>query len=258
MPNDELQLVDPPRGLSAGRGVDWIGAGWRFFAKAPLMWVVSILVMIVLHIVANVVPFIGGVAMHVLQPVFIAGFVIACRSLETGGEFEIEQLFAGFKREFANLIIVGLLLLAGVVALFLVFFAFAGFGLVTAFLAGGPDNVYAAIMASGLTIALGALIATALSIPLLMAYWFAPALVVMHRMAPMAAMKASFSGCLRNILPFLIYGFLMTLLLIVAMIPIGLGLFVWLPVAIASTYVAYREIYTDEPQAAAPAMAQAA
>lgn len=258
MPNDDLTRVDPPRSLSAGRGVDWIGAGWRLFARAPLMWVVSILVMIVLHIVANIVPFLGAVAMHVLQPVFAAGFMIACRSLETGGEFEIEHLFAGFKREFANLVIVGLLLLAGVVALFLVFFALAGFGLVTALLAGDQEHVVPALMASGVAIALGALVATALSIPLVMAYWFAPPLVVMHGMAPMAAMKASFAGCLRNVLPYLLYGFLMFLLLIVAMIPLGLGIFVWMPVAIGSTYTAYREIFTDEPQAAAPAMAQAA
>ena len=258
MPNEELRRVDPPRSLSAGRGVDWISAGWRLFAKAPLMWVVSILVMIVLHIVANIVPILGGIAMHVLQPVFFAGFIVACRSLEAGGEFEIEHLFAGFKREFANLIIVGLLLLAGVVALFLVFFAFAGFGLVTALLAGDAENMLPAIMASGLTIALGALVATALSIPLMMAYWFAPPLVMMHGVPPMAAMKASFFGCLRNILPFLVYGILMTLLLIVAMIPIGLGLFVWLPVMLASSYAAYRDIFTEETVPAEPAMAQAA
>lgn len=258
MSSDDLRLADAPRGLSAGRGVDWIGAGWRLFARAPLMWVVSILVLLVLHIVANIVPFLGGVVMHVLQPVFAAGFMVACRSLETGGDFEIEHLFAGFKREFANLIVVGLLVLAGVVALFLVFFAFAGFGLVTAFLAGDPDNIYPAIMASGLTIALGALVATALSIPLVMAYWFAPALVMMHGVAPIAAMKASFSGCLRNILPFLLYGIVMLVLVVVAMIPLGLGLFVWFPVVIASTYAAYREIYTEEPAPAEPAMAQAA
>jgi uncharacterized membrane protein len=77
-------------------------------------------------------------------------------------------------------------------------------------------------------------------------------------MAPVAAMKASFRGCMRNIVPFLVYGILMLLLSFVAMIPLGLGLMVWVPVAIASTYAAYRMIYTETSAPAAPAMAKAA
>src|SRR6186713_2970944 len=104
------QVVPPfvePRGLTAGAGVDWIGEGWRLFAKSPLMWVISVLVLFVLAIVVNIVPFLGGLAFQLLQPVFGAGFIVACRSLETGGEFELEHIFAGFKKNFANLFVVG-------------------------------------------------------------------------------------------------------------------------------------------------------
>jgi len=139
MANEELRLVEP-RGLTAGAGVDWIGEGWRLFAKAPLMWVISILVLVVLAVVVNIIPIIGGLAFQLLQPVFAAGFIVACRSIETGGEFELEHLFAGFKRNFANLLVVGLILVAGGIALLLVFAVFAGFGLVTAFrLPGGSE-----------------------------------------------------------------------------------------------------------------------
>src|ERR1043165_3314190 len=100
MANEELRLVEP-RALTAGAGVDWIGEGWRLFARAPLMWVISILVLVVLAVVVNIIPIIGGLAFQLLQPVFAAGFIVACRSIETGGEFELEHLFAGFKRNFA-------------------------------------------------------------------------------------------------------------------------------------------------------------
>jgi len=50
----------------------------------------------------------------------------------------------------------------------------------------------------------------------------------------------------------------MLLLSFVAMIPLGLGLLVWVPVAIASTYAAYRMIYTQTASPAEPAMAKAA
>ena len=78
-----------------------------------------------------------------------------------------------------------------------------------------------------------------------MALWLAPALVVLRGMAPVAAIKASFSGCLKNIVPFLIYGIIAFAAGIVAAIPLGLGWLVLGPVLFASVYVAYREIYGD-------------
>ena len=254
----ELNLVDPPRSQSAGAGVDWISEGWRLFARAPLMWVVSILIIFVIAIVVGIIPFVGSIAFQLAQPVFAAGFVVACRSLETGGEFELEQLFAGFKANLGNLLVVGLLFLVAGIALMLVFFMFAGFGIVMAFVTGDANDVLPAIMTSGVSIAFGTLVTLALLIPVLMAYWFAPALVMMHGMAPVAAMKESFRGCLRNIIPFLIYGFIMMVLAIIAVIPFGLGMLVWMPLMIASTYAAYRQIYTEEPVPAEPAIAKAA
>jgi uncharacterized membrane protein len=255
---NELRLVTPPRSTPAGAGVDWIGQGWRLFTRAPLMWVVSILVMFVIAIVTSIIPIIGPLAFQLVQPVFGAGYMVACRSLETGGEFELEQLFAGFRRNFANLVVVGLIFFAGGMVLLLVFAVFAGFGLLMAFATGDVNDVYPAIMASGISILFGTLVMLLLLVPLVMAYWFAPALVMMHDMAPVAAMKESFRGCMRNIVPFLVYGIVMTLLAIVAVIPLGLGMLVWIPVAIASTYAAYRQIYTEEPDPAEAAIAKAA
>ena len=255
---NELRLVTPPRSTPAGAGVDWIGQGWRLFTRAPLMWVVSILVMFVIAIVTSIIPIIGPLAFQLVQPVFGAGYMVACRTLETGGDFELEQLFAGFRRNFGNLVVVGLIFFAGGMVLLLVFAVFAGFGLLMAFATGDVNDVYPAIMASGISILFGTLVMLLLLIPLVMAYWFAPALVMMHDMAPVAAMKESFRGCMRNIVPFLVYGIVMTLLAIVALIPLGLGMLVWIPVAVASTYAAYRQIYTEEPDPAEAAIAKAA
>ena len=52
-----------------------------------------------------------------------------------------------------------------------------------------------------------------------MALWFAPALVVIDGMEPLAAMKASFDGVMANLMPFLIYGLIYIGLAIVASIP---------------------------------------
>jgi hypothetical protein len=226
MATEGLNLATEPRANPAGAGVEWIAEGWRLFVKAPLMWIVAILVIVVIAVVVNFLPVLGPLAFQIAQPVFAAGLMVACRSLETGGEFEIEHVFAGFKQNFAGLVIVGLIFMAASLALLLVFALFAGFGLVMAFATGDAQDAWPALM--------------------------------LHDMAPVAAMKASFRGCMRNIVPFLVYGILMLLLSFVAMIPLGLGLMVWVPVAIASTYAAYRMIYTETSAPAAPAMAKAA
>jgi uncharacterized membrane protein len=249
----DLGLVLPGRTLPAGEGWTWIANGWGLFTRAPLMWIVSILLVFVAAIVIGLVPFIGSIAFQILNATISAGFVVACRSLERGGEFELEHLFAGFKTQFGNLVIVGLLLLAGYIVIFLVFAGIAGFSILGAILAGHSQDAAQAILASAMTIVLGTLVALALMMPLLAAYWFAPALVVMHGLSPVAAMKASFFACFRNFVPFLVYSIVMMVFAILAVIPFGLGFFVWIPLAIASTYASYRAIFTEETVPTQPA-----
>jgi uncharacterized membrane protein len=56
-------------------------------------------------------------------------------------------------------------------------------------------------------------------------------------------MKASFRACLRNIPPFLVYGVVGVLLAIAASIPLGLGWFVLAPMAAASVYASYVDVF---------------
>jgi uncharacterized membrane protein len=91
------------------------------------------------------------------------------------------------------------------------------------------------------------LVVMALLVPLVMAIWFAPALVVFHDVAPIEAMKQSFRACLKNVVPFLIYGIIVLGLGIVATIPFGLGWLVLGPTLIGSTYYSYRDIFLSQP-----------
>ena len=226
--------------------------GLGLFTRAPLMWIVSVLIVIVAAVVLGLVPILGSLVFQALNAVIAAGFVVACRSLERGGEFELEHLFAGFKTRFGNLLIVGLLTMLGWIAIFLVFASFVGFSILAAALSGSSEGIAAALIASSASILLGLLVALALSVPLMAAFWFAPALVVMHDLAPTAAMKESFTGCFRNWLPFLVYGIVMTVFAVLAAIPFALGFLVWVPLAISSTCTAYRAIYTEPDAAPGP------
>lgn len=248
-----LALELPGRALAAGRGWHWIPAGWALFTRAPLMWVVTIVLLLVVALVMGLVPIIGNIAFQLLTPVFAAGLVHACRALETGGDFEIDTLLTGFRERFVPLVTLGAIFTVAGLVIILLMAGIMGFSVLGAVMSqAGTEEALATLAGSMMGILLGALVGLALAVPLMAAWWFAPALVAMHGLAPVDAMKASFFGCLRNIVPFLLYSIVMTVLAVVAMIPFGLGFLVWLPVAITSTYVSYREIYTAERPAAAP------
>lgn len=93
---------------------------------------------------------------------------------------------------------------------------------------------------------LGILVALALGVPLAMATWFATPLVLFNNMAPFNAMHASFFACLKNIVPFLLYGVISLVLAIIAAIPFGLGFLVLIPVIIGSVYAGYRDVFYNQ------------
>ena len=68
----------------------------------------------------------------------------------------------------------------------------------------------AALAAIGVGTIVMLVVVTLLGVPLLMAVWFAPALVVFADVEPLAAMKASFAASLVNAVPFLVYSLLGT------------------------------------------------
>jgi len=237
-------FVPGGRGVGSGRGWDWIAEGWALFRAAPWMWIALLVVFFVLMLVLGVIPILGGLAMTLLAPALFGGIMIGCRALDQGGELEMGHLFAGFKDRAGPLIGVGALYLVASIAIFVVAALLTGASLmgVLGAAAGGAQDP-AALAAVFTTVLLLALVILALSVPLLMAIWFAPALVVFHDLGPFEAMKQSFTGCMRNVMPFLIYGVVMLLLGIAASIPLGLGWLVLGPVTLASIYTSYRDVY---------------
>jgi uncharacterized membrane protein len=82
-----------------------------------------------------------------------------------------------------------------------------------------------------------------------MMIWFAPALVAFHNVPAVDSMKQSFQACMKNIVPFLVYGIIALCLAIVATIPLGLGWLVLGPTLIGSIYYSYRDIFLNEDHA---------
>lgn len=229
------------RAVGAGQGWTWIAEGFGLFRKAPGIWIALVVILFVILVVLAFIPLLGAVATFLVVPVFIGGLLLGCQTLQGGGELEVAHLFAGFKAHTGNLIVLGALAIAGWIVVMLPVVVIVGAG---AFLAAIRGDA-AGVAALGGSFMLAWLVALALSIPIYMALWFAPALVVLRGMAPIEAIKESFLGCLKNILPFLVYSIVLMVLGIVAFIPLGLGWLVLGPTLIASVYVSYRDIYGD-------------
>jgi uncharacterized membrane protein len=108
-----------------------------------------------------------------------------------------------------------------------------------------PEANAEQVFAAAATVALAGLIMLALMLPLVMATWFAPALIVFNELGAWSAMKASFVGCLKNVLPFLLYGVIGLVAGAIASVPLLLGWLVLAPVLAASVYTSYRDIYFE-------------
>ena len=251
-----------PRAVDADRGFAWWGEAWRLFTPAAGIWILLIILLIIINMVLAVVPLIGHVIGQLLFPIFAGGLMLGCRAIDRGQPLAVGHLFAGFGTSTGPLFIVGLIYTAVAVGIALVVFGlllmFFGAAIVSSLWhlqdlqeLQDPWAVASMLGSLGLAILVGLLVFLLLYLPLVMAVWFAPALVVLRGVAPLEAMRLSFSGCLRNIVPFLLYGLVGVGLAIVATIPLLLGWLVLAPVTIASLYTSYCDIYEDQVPAAA-------
>jgi uncharacterized membrane protein len=206
------------RQVPAGNAWAWIVSGFHLFKANPVMWIVILLIYLAIIIPISFIPVIGSVVTTLIAPVFAAGMMWGCKALVLKQDLEINHLFEGFKKNTAQLIAVG-----GVYMLIM----------------KGQEVSPAQANAMMLPI----LIAMLFIVPILMAYWYAPVLIGLHNLTVLEAMKLSFIACLKNMLPFLLYGLIFMVILVVAIIPFGLGLVVAVPVMMTSLYTSYVDVF---------------
>ena len=229
----ESREVDP------GACFDWLRQGWAMFMVNPGIWIGTTVLLLVILMAISIVPLFGQIAAHLLVPLFGAGMFRVCRHIADNEEPQIADLFAGFRHGAGELVMVGVFFAAGIFGI-----AFIAFLLISGGVLGGVVTGKVA----GFGIALGGmmlagLLVLVLSIPVIMATWYAPALVLFHDMKPLDAMKASFAAGARNWLPMSIFGVFLVVALFFAMLPIGMGLLLLLPVVSGAVYASYRDIF---------------
>ena len=235
----ELELLSEPRSLSAGAGVNWISAAWPLVKKDLGIWVLITLALMVIQLILAFIPFVGAVAGNVLTPVFTGGLLMGIRAASAGEPLRFDALFEGFKHQFAPLAGLGALML---VVMFLLGVIASGIFYATM---PAPDVMQADPMAglSGSNLAIVGIVVGILSILVGMLFFFATPLVALNQVPVFKALGMSFKGSLRNILPILIYGFIIMILIILGAIPLFLGLLIVIPMIYVSSYAAYRQVF---------------
>jgi len=238
---------------SAISGVKWVGQSFSLFGKSPAIWIIMLLIYIAISLLFTRIPFLVLLPTF-LAPIFNAGFIYGARAVDQQKMLEIDHLFYGFRLQLRGLFRLGILYflinLLIVVLISMFFESIADQQMILEMtkatttleleqtLVNNPELMAALLK----TLLLGVI----LSVPLVMASWFAPLLVLFHQLPPSRAMLLSIKACNKNMLAFLIYGVLMLPILLLAIMPFGLGLLIILPVIFISQYCSYKSIFNVE------------
>lgn len=191
-----------PGRVSARRGLDWIVRGWGYFYRDPVAWTAAMVMLFAVNRVLITVPLIGFVAARVLSPIFTGGMMTGCRNVDAGGRFRLTHLFAGFSDPSAGRLAgAGGLELAMTMCIGIVF----GFLWIATGMPVDEPLDANALSDDPWSLLLPLLVALPAVIPVIMLVLFAPVLIILHRMRVTDAMVFSYKGCVRNLLPMLVW-----------------------------------------------------
>lgn len=265
------------RRLPAERGTRWLLEGFRLFRRnPPLITALTLIYLVLVQGMVSVLPGIGPILLPLALPALTLLVANGCRLVDEGRAPSRETLLRGLSGNGVAMLRLGGLQLAGAVLLVLVNLAlsdgqapdpFAGFGESAGPLGTpGPDagDIAAPADPAQEAAMLWALLRLMLlSLPLILAFWFAPFLTGWERVAPTKALFFSVIASWRNwralcmfgLGAIVIAGIVPGFILIVASQIAGLALsvafialrmvliFLVAPVLTASIYVSYRDIF---------------
>ncbi len=243
-------LLADPRKCEAGRGISWLTEAFNVFKDNWLLWIGMILVYWVILFITGMIPLVN-MLVYLFLFHFTAGFMMVCAEQEEGYQPTFGTMFSAFQTHLVDLIILALLYFLVAILAFIpmvigMIVAFGGALSAGVMSADSPD--FSALMGSGsvLIFLMSFLVTMLFFIPILMAVYIAPALIVLHDIKPLEAMKMSFKGCLKNMIPFLLFGLIIMFVFpVVTVFTLGLGLLVLVPVVIISNYAVYRDVWSE-------------
>ncbi len=244
------------RKMTAGRGWTWVKQGFQLLMRNPLLSISAAMLSVLTVIVALIVPVFGPLVAMALMPIMLAGYMRICRALEENEKIVPSLLLEGFKRNTAGLIALGAFLLLGMLFASTVMATVGGapFAEMMEKMHSTEDAqlLMQAISAGDSRVSLAVLLGLTVMLLIVVAWQYAPILVFFHGVSPWFALRASFAGTLRNVIPYTVYSLIMQgITMVLGILPWGVGMLLLLPLGLTSLYVSYRNIFPwlDAPEA---------
>ena len=191
----------------AKQGMAWLRTAYNMFSQHRGPWVMLVLAYFVALMLVRVVPYVGPFAMTILKPVFAVGLLAAAWHQERGGVPRIADLFRGFRTNLRALLVIGLFFVAGItVAVYGSFIVDDGRLLEFIATGGAMSEEQLAARLADPRLTLGMLFSALLSLPVVVATWWAPALVVFQDATAFGALGASLRAAMANWRALAMYG----------------------------------------------------
>jgi hypothetical protein len=245
----------------ARHGGLWLRDAHLMLTAHRVPWLSLLLLYYLVVGIVDLIPLLGQFGLPLLKPVFAVGFLAAAWNQERGGVPELKLLFQGFRANLWALLPLGAFMLIGISVSVLATSLVDGGKLVDVL--SGRVKLDETLLASG-DVQAGMLLAALLALPVMLALWFAPALVVFQDCSAAEALALSLRASLANWRPIAVYGVLVFIFggllpgiataLVAAVVPAEFALlvtvafllpYVFLFVATLhiSDYVGYRDVF---------------
>jgi uncharacterized membrane protein len=234
---------DIPRKVAASQGFQWVAAGFRLYRKTPLLLSAAFAMLFGVVMALGLIPMVGGALSELASPLMVAGFLAAYRALDDGNELELPNFLAGVQGPAIPLMAVGAVQLLGTLLIgkIMLGMGFDPQAVITAAQSQKDPAEMQAILNQAMPAVLTGLV---LFTPLIMATWFAPALILFGGARPATALGVSLKAVARNWAAMMMNGIALGLLLfLAALVPMLLGLLVAMPVLFGSLYASYQAIF---------------
>jgi uncharacterized membrane protein len=234
---------DIPRKVAASQGFQWVAAGFRLYRKTPLLLSAAFAMLFGVVMALGLIPMVGGALSELASPLMVAGFLAAYRTLDGGNELELPNFLAGVQGPAIPLMAVGAVQLLGTLLIgkIMLGMGFDPQAVITAAQSQKDPAEMQAILNQAMPAVLTGLV---LFTPLIMATWFAPALILFGGARPATALGVSLKAVARNWAAMMMNGIALGLLLfLAALVPMLLGLLVAMPVLFGSLYASYQAIF---------------
>lgn len=237
-PDSDTAIYTGPVSQKTKKGLDWLSAGYQLFRKHPVEWILTMIVGFLIMLAIQLLPKVVSLVSSFTTFIWLGGLLLGCHAVRQGKAFSTRFLFEGFKTY-----LFPLTLLSGINFMVMFVLSYTLLGSVYLEMISGEITDPSVLLGPEITFKM--LVILAIYLPFTMTLWFAPALIVFQNMPVKTAMIESFKGCYKNVFPYLLYGVLSLFFYVLAVLPLGLGLLVFVPTFIASIYLAYEDIFTS-------------